>query len=938
MYFETLFGNSGVAGGTIVFCAKAGHGFRRVGMVGIGSEGWIERANEIAAKTTDCYLKFNVFDGEAIRSRSRNAIGSRDELIEVVCFAVDVDVSAKDSKYATQAEALAALEALPVPPTMIVGSNGHDGGLHAYWCLETPVVGETIHDAQAIAKRWYEHLNSVIPVDSTFSLERILRPVGSPRDNGNHVVLIGGSGERHELWELSLPGWEVHLQGSADCHAALTVRAEGDTDTDRYVREKLGLLEVEDVLAEFGWDDLGGGFWIRPEGTSGSKSGEVYVREDGRKGFTLKTPVVRARKSGKDVKLGEIAWYGVGRLWGLLEYGDDWTGRDREVSEGLYGPGAEFSVLGGPTNQLMVQVLGSGAPGVPRQRKSTPAQYRDAREMAAMYGVPTATVVQGLTDSEGIRLHRELSPGCTKTDQEIRDEIVLAEKRHIRGIDVGTNNRRAVSSATRLATGVLANGFGWDWDQEDRVELRYWRGDFYRFDGRIYVKQDDLDFRARVRGLVEGLHNEIGKDLLLAYQQELRDWLINGQRGPEPKLKPTPDTTCKAADEVAEVIATKVILPTDAEPALWVHDPDRCTEDLFAFENGLLEYGELTPHDPRLFKTDLLPFDFDAGARAPMWLTFLDQVFDGDRESIELLQEWMGLVLTQDVSMDKMLWLIGPSRSGKSTIMGIMNAIVGEANTTPIDLQELKAGFSMIDLVGKNLAVVSDARSGSKSDIQEAVVGKLLAVSGGDAVRIDRKNKTAWTGRLKCKFVIVANKPLALADSASALAARTLMLVTKQSFIDREDTDLEEKLRTELPGIFNWAKAGLDRLRLRGKFVQPASSQEMIRQAEALADPIKSFVSERCELVDMPMIGKQVNLVKSRDVLWVYKTKLYRNYVDWCAEVGQHPRSMAIFFRDLYSSTSGKVEVRKIEDPDDPTKRVRVCLGVICKAAEEDFD
>ena len=38
------------------------------------------------------------------------------------------------------------------------------------------------------------------------------------------------------------------------------------------------------------------------------------------------------------------------------------------------------------------------------------------------------------------------------------------------------------------------------------------------------------------------------------------------------------------------------------------------------------------------------------------------------------------------------------------------------------------------------------------------------------------------------------------------------MLVTTRSWLGKEDRDLEPALQAELPGILNWALAGLERL------------------------------------------------------------------------------------------------------------------------------
>ena len=51
--------------------------------------------------------------------------------------------------------------------------------------------------------------------------------------------------------------------------------------------------------------------------------------------------------------------------------------------------------------------------------------------------------------------------------------------------------------------------------------------------------------------------------------------------------------------------------------------------------------------------------DFDA-PRPANWHHFLQQLFSGDSQSIDLLQDWFGYCLTGDTSQHKMLLIVGP--------------------------------------------------------------------------------------------------------------------------------------------------------------------------------------------------------------------------------------------------------------------------------------
>lgn len=71
-----------------------------------------------------------------------------------------------------------------------------------------------------------------------------------------------------------------------------------------------------------------------------------------------------------------------------------------------------------------------------------------------------------------------------------------------------------------------------------------------------------------------------------------------------------------------------------------------------------------TPATPRFFTTAALGYDFDDNAPKPeAWLSFLRDLWGDNPQSIAALREWFGYCLTQDTSQQKIVMLIGPSRS-----------------------------------------------------------------------------------------------------------------------------------------------------------------------------------------------------------------------------------------------------------------------------------
>jgi putative DNA primase/helicase len=92
-------------------------------------------------------------------------------------------------------------------------------------------------------------------------------------------------------------------------------------------------------------------------------------------------------------------------------------------------------------------------------------------------------------------------------------------------------------------------------------------------------------------------------------------------------------------------------------------------------------------------------------------------------------------------------------------------------------------------------------------------------------------------------------------------------------------------------GILLWALDGLDRLRRRGRFLQPQSSAEAIRNLEDLGSPMSVFVRERC-IVEP---GAEVET-----------SALYYDWRDFCTQHGRdRPGTSQSFGRDLKAAVPG---------------------------------
>ena len=101
----------------------------------------------------------------------------------------------------------------------------------------------------------------------------------------------------------------------------------------------------------------------------------------------------------------------------------------------------------------------------------------------------------------------------------------------------------------------------------------------------------------------------------------------------------------------------------------------------------------------------------------------------------------------------------------------------------------------MAGLIGKTLATIGDARLDSRTSHSEPLE-RLLRISGEDPIEINRKYQDQVDIRLGVRIMILSNRMLKVDDASSAFTDRLLILQTVNSFLGRENLNLEAELLT----------------------------------------------------------------------------------------------------------------------------------------------
>jgi len=411
--------------------------------------------------------------------------------------------------------------------------------------------------------------------------------------------------------------------------------------------------------------------------------------------------------------------------------------------------------------------------------------------------------------------------------------------------------------------------------------LIHHRGEFFSWTGQEYRTVSDGEIRCDLWSFLDGA---------LRRQKVGKDEIIVPFKPNKVRIGDTLDGLRAAAN-----------IPELVDPPVFLDQPERDAGNWLALRNGLLHAitRKLIPHSPRFFNLGSTDYDYDPAATCLKWIKSLDDWFDDDLESRDTLEEILGLLLIPETRYHKLFLFVGPRRSGKGTIGRLIPKLLGGRNVVTPTMANLGDRFGLQDAIGKSVAVIGDARL--KADAEE-VAERLLTISGADGIAVPRKYLPSWNGSLSVRFVMLSNETPQINDPSGALASRFVVVQFTESFLGREDLDLDQKLEAERSGILNRCLDGLQRLTDRGRFLQPAKGLGAIKDIEALGSPMASFLDEMTEKGS----GYSVSV-----------EGLYLAWRQWCDRNGRdYPGNLQRFGRDLRTARGGKLitSQHRVED------------------------
>lgn len=260
-----------------------------------------------------------------------------------------------------------------------------------------------------------------------------------------------------------------------------------------------------------------------------------------------------------------------------------------------------------------------------------------------------------------------------------------------------------------------------------------------------------------------------------------------------------------------------------------------------------LRTGELMPHDRKLYLSFLTNSEISDTMEAPLWMGFLDTIFNGDRELIRFIQKAVGYSLSGSIREQCVFFLYGDGNNGKSTFLNVISDILGSyaINIQPATLMAKHASYGSTSdiarLKGARFVTSAEPNEGMRLD-----EGLLKQLTGGDRITASKKYENEFEFHTEFKLWMSMNHRPIIRGTDNGIWRR-IRLIPFTASIPPEKIDklLLYKLRKEAPAIFRWALEGCLMWQKEG-LTPPESVEVSTREYRTSMDVITNFVSQCC--------------------------------------------------------------------------------------------
>lgn len=249
------------------------------------------------------------------------------------------------------------------------------------------------------------------------------------------------------------------------------------------------------------------------------------------------------------------------------------------------------------------------------------------------------------------------------------------------------------------------------------------------------------------------------------------------------------------------------------------------------------------PHSPKYYSINQIPFnysDVEKATEGPEIEKFLKFAIP-DADDRKMLLEFGGLSTTPDTRQQKFLMLCGEGGTGKSVAIQLLENMAGRNNVSSVELHDLNKRFSAFALVGKILNSCADLRTEAVEDS-----GMVKKLTGEDWIQVEAKGKDSFAFRNYSKMLFSTNELPTITGERTNGFYRRLLVIEINKRPDKEDTELLDKLLTELPYFVRLSVQALHEMYQRGTITVSENSKKAVARMRRDSDVVQAWIEDCC--------------------------------------------------------------------------------------------
>jgi putative DNA primase/helicase len=299
-----------------------------------------------------------------------------------------------------------------------------------------------------------------------------------------------------------------------------------------------------------------------------------------------------------------------------------------------------------------------------------------------------------------------------------------------------------------------------------------------------------------------------------------------------------------------------------------------------------LQKGEVKPHNKEYLMSKIVPYEVDMNNDPKLWLSFLEQIFQGDKELIHYMQKALGYTLTGSIREQCLFLCYGEGSNGKSVLLDLVSRLLGDysMNAQVETLLERKFGTGnytsdLARLKGARFTTTGENNEGSK--INEGLIKQL---TGGERITARFLYGREFEFYPNFKIWLATNHKPIIRGNDNGIWRRIVSIPFLYKVPEQQrDKDLVFKLQDEIPQILGWAIKGCLMWQKEGLKL-PSTIEKSNKEYQNEMDIIATFIEDNAELISGETTSAK---------------ELYEEYEKWAKTSNEWIMSSTRFGRDM---------------------------------------